>query len=406
MNQRINAGNFVSNSRSEGSGSRAGAEHDPREGAVHVARRVGLSPAGGRRSRGSSFPAILLFGLCLSWMYACEPNPCNHDGVKDPGEQCDDGNFVDGDGCTECELDSCPDGNLDPYEECDDGNFTDDDGCTNLCTLPVCGDGIVQAGVGEECDDGNTANGDGCDSACQVEGPDFTLNTAYVTPLVNLLGGTRPRFDENFQVDVMVEASAPMGQLTAEIQGCDLAPPYCDPVVEPVPGVSQWSLRLPPLTGAPDPAGKHYTVLVTGEAQGSPAVDSTTLEFDVFPPDPGLDVACTKRYDGGSLYVAVTLVDNGNLPINPNTGLPYTLADMYDARFLIYQEHPETGFDLDETDWTRNYFILIQPTEFHLADDGIYAMVFSGQLNFVEPIQTYLLFDTVGGDNDVCTLVP
>jgi cysteine-rich repeat protein len=32
-----------------------------------------------------------------------------------------------------------------------------------------CGDGIVEAGAGEECDDGNNANGDGCSSTCQIE---------------------------------------------------------------------------------------------------------------------------------------------------------------------------------------------------------------------------------------------
>jgi len=35
---------------------------------------------------------------------------------------------------------------------------------------PSCGDGIVD-GPGEECDDGNVANGDGCDSTCQTEPP-------------------------------------------------------------------------------------------------------------------------------------------------------------------------------------------------------------------------------------------
>ena len=29
-------------------------------------------------------------------------------------------------------------------EECDDGNEVDDDGCTNACTLPACGDSVVQ----------------------------------------------------------------------------------------------------------------------------------------------------------------------------------------------------------------------------------------------------------------------
>ena len=40
--------------------------------------------------------------------------------------------------------------------------------CRADCTLPRCGDGILD--VGEACDDGNAADGDGCSSSCQVEG--------------------------------------------------------------------------------------------------------------------------------------------------------------------------------------------------------------------------------------------
>jgi fibro-slime domain-containing protein len=44
--------------------------------------------------------------------------------------------------------------------------------CTTSCTLgPRCGDGIVQTSAGEQCDDGNRVNGDGCSAACQMEGP-------------------------------------------------------------------------------------------------------------------------------------------------------------------------------------------------------------------------------------------
>jgi cysteine-rich repeat protein len=61
---------------------------------------------------------------------------------------------------------------VDAGEECDDGNTADGDGCSASCTnevTPVCGDGILQSG--EECDDGNTADGDGCSATCATEGP-------------------------------------------------------------------------------------------------------------------------------------------------------------------------------------------------------------------------------------------
>jgi len=35
------------------------------------------------------------------------------------------------------------------------------------CEDPECGDGIISAG--EECDDDNTSNDDGCDSSCDLE---------------------------------------------------------------------------------------------------------------------------------------------------------------------------------------------------------------------------------------------
>jgi cysteine-rich repeat protein len=88
------------------------------------------------------------------------------------GEQCDDGNVIDGDGCSStCQLESvCGDGKLDAGEACDDGNTTDGDGCSSACTIePVCGDGKLDEG--EQCDDGNTTNGDGCSSQCTIEEP-------------------------------------------------------------------------------------------------------------------------------------------------------------------------------------------------------------------------------------------
>ncbi len=55
-------------------------------------------------------------------------------------------------------------------EQCDDGNNVNTDACTNECKAPACGDGIVQAG--EECDDGNKADGDSCSSDCLIPDPD------------------------------------------------------------------------------------------------------------------------------------------------------------------------------------------------------------------------------------------
>jgi len=94
---------------------------------------------------------------------SCQPT-CGND-RREPGEECDDGNTVDGDGCdSNCTLPRCCNAIQDPGEECDDGNTIEGDGCDSNCTLPRCGNGIVD--TSERCDDGNLANGDGCDSRC------------------------------------------------------------------------------------------------------------------------------------------------------------------------------------------------------------------------------------------------
>src|SRR5579871_627304 len=98
----------------------------------------------------------------------CTFSGCGN-GILDPGEQCDDGNLIDGDGCDHnCTFTGCGNAILDPGEQCDDGNRTNGDGCDNNCTLPACGNGVVDPG--EQCDDGNQVNGDGCDNNCTFSG--------------------------------------------------------------------------------------------------------------------------------------------------------------------------------------------------------------------------------------------
>ncbi|MBM4266959.1 MAG: hypothetical protein FJ144_10145 [Deltaproteobacteria bacterium] len=62
---------------------------------------------------------------------------------------------------------TCGDGEENPGEECDDGNLIDGDGCDSNCTFTACGNGIVTSG--EVCDDGNVAAGDCCGATCQLE---------------------------------------------------------------------------------------------------------------------------------------------------------------------------------------------------------------------------------------------
>jgi len=100
-----------------------------------------------------------------------ETNVCGN-GLTEFGEDCDDGNFVDGDGCSSVCTDEptgvCGDGAVHPTEGCDDGNFVNGDGCDDTCAVEVtgvCGDGVVHPS--EECDDGANGNVyDGCLDSC------------------------------------------------------------------------------------------------------------------------------------------------------------------------------------------------------------------------------------------------
>lgn len=76
--------------------------------------------------------------------------------------------LVDDPACREV-VPYCGDGTLDAGEACDDGNNVDGDGCSANCTVEAyCGDGTLDPG--EQCDDGNNENGDGCSALCATEG--------------------------------------------------------------------------------------------------------------------------------------------------------------------------------------------------------------------------------------------
>ena len=60
----------------------------------------------------------------------------------------------------------CGNGKVDPGEQCDDGNNENGDGCSSSCQRE-CGNGHLDPG--EQCDDGNRVSGDGCSATCQNE---------------------------------------------------------------------------------------------------------------------------------------------------------------------------------------------------------------------------------------------
>ncbi|WP_235880219.1 hypothetical protein [Polyangium aurulentum] len=76
------------------------------------------------------------------------------------------GNGGGGGDCNHGEMATCGNGVTDGAEQCDDGNCVNDDACTNACVKAYCGDKIVQMSQGETCDDGQNEVGDMCPDDC------------------------------------------------------------------------------------------------------------------------------------------------------------------------------------------------------------------------------------------------
>lgn len=106
------------------------------------------------------------------------------DGWLSEGEQCDDGNLINDDACSNaCKVATCGDGIKQPGmgEVCDDGDLDSTDACNANCQFPGCGDGFVQPGEG--CDDGNTGDGDGCPASCLPPAVRVTVGGYYACAL-------------------------------------------------------------------------------------------------------------------------------------------------------------------------------------------------------------------------------
>lgn len=104
---------------------------------------------------------VAVAALSGSCVFDTETHLCKATGLRCvPGEVC----TAEQDGCT---RDGCGDETIGFGEECDDGNLRDGDGCDSNCTRNRCGNGILTDG--EECDDGNASPGDGCSGSCRLE---------------------------------------------------------------------------------------------------------------------------------------------------------------------------------------------------------------------------------------------
>jgi cysteine-rich repeat protein len=139
----------------------------------------GITPLQGA-SRGSSIPvgpAIPSY----EWNPTNGTNQTCGNNLTEPGEECDDGNLINGDGCDQfCRIENGTNGTGGTYQ-CSDYldndidllvDYPADPGCTGPTDNdewngPICGNNLTEPG--EECDDGNLINGDGCDQFCRIE---------------------------------------------------------------------------------------------------------------------------------------------------------------------------------------------------------------------------------------------
>ncbi len=114
-----------------------------------------------------------------------DPDPICWNKLIEEGEECDDGNTVNEDGCSSVciiETSTCGNRKIEIWEECDDGNEKNGDWCSDVCTIEIatCGNRVLE--LWEECDDGNATSWDGCSELCKIEADPIPTPEPTPTP--------------------------------------------------------------------------------------------------------------------------------------------------------------------------------------------------------------------------------
>ncbi|MEO8845652.1 MAG: carboxypeptidase regulatory-like domain-containing protein [Kofleriaceae bacterium] len=195
----------------------------------------------------------------------------------------------------------CGDGVIGGAEQCDDGNNVDGDGCSHDCMLEdghtaTCGDGILEAGEG--CDDGNTVGDDGCSAVCQSEssGLPCTAHTFRCGP--------------SGDVEVCNNAGTAWQYVSTCSTGCNggaCTDPTCQAGTKRCHGETVETCNA---AGSGWDVGETCTTYC---ASGQCALD-------------GLNVGTNSNYDG-EVIVAGDLVVSGNSTLTSSTGDLTIIAD-------------------------------------------------------------------------------
>jgi len=151
--------------------------------------------------------------------YTLQPNICG-DTYRGGPEGCDDGNNMDGDGCSAMCQTVCGDAVIAGTETCEYVNNMAPQGCDPTTCQTTCGDTFV---IGtEQCDDGNAVDTDGCNVACvptEVE-PNATPTSAtpYATTYRFMLASIDVPGDQDHFV-VTVPAGGSIAAAIVDVSG-------------------------------------------------------------------------------------------------------------------------------------------------------------------------------------------
>jgi cysteine-rich repeat protein len=215
------------------------------------------------------------------------------DNVKDTGENCDNGNTTSGDGCSaDCLSDeTCGNGYVDPAanEACDPA-APQPGACRLDCTIPGCGDGVLDVANGEGCDDG-VLNSNAADAACRLNCQprrcgDGIQDAGEVCDDGDIIGG------DGCSADCKSDETCGNGYVDIA------ADEACDPAA-PNPGACRADCTIPG-------CGDDILDLANGEACDNGIFNSND-------PDAGCRLNCQPKRCGDNIDDTGEVCDDGNI---------------------------------------------------------------------------------------------
>lgn len=182
-------------------------------------------------------------------------------------------------------VDLCGNHNLDPGEECDDGNHDNGDGCDANCTLPGCGNGIRDDG--ESCDDGdaNGTPGDPCPAGCVIAACDpvtsstRSFDVSFTPPQSKSAAGVSVLLDYP-EGKVVIPGSGNDGNVVASISKTPFG-------ASSQPNDTDWALTMVVAKGTAITPGRLFEVKFQDCADATPPTpaDFTCTVFDASDPN-------------------------------------------------------------------------------------------------------------------------